>query len=139
MKFQRNLREEVSINLTPLIDVVFLLLIFFMITTTFSRETSLQINLPEASGEPVEAPPAQMEILVTEDGRFAVNGKLLSDATPRTLTQALLEAAGDNTAIPLVITADARALHQSVVTAMDAVAQAGFSQLHIATRPTDTD
>ena len=138
MKFDRHLKEEVSVNLTPLIDVVFLLLIFFMVTTTFTRDTNLLINLPEAQGQPAEITPERIEVLVSRSGGYAVNGRALVNSQLDTLMRAIEEVAGGDTAIPLVITADAEATHQSVVSAMDAVARLGFSRINIATREPDT-
>lgn len=139
MKFRRRHREEPMINLTALIDVVFLLLIFFMVTTTFNRETRLAVNLPEADAEASEAVPDQLEIAVDADGRYAVNGRLLADRQPGTLQSALQEEAGDDRGVPVVLVADAEATHQSVVTAMDVLGQAGFSRLSIATRQATGD
>lgn len=134
MKFQRTLKEEVSVNLTPLIDVVFLLLIFFMVTTTFTRDSNLLINLPEANGQATEEVPLRIEILIAVNGAYSVNGQNLINTQLETLTRAIEEiSAGDNT-LPITITADAETTHQSVVTAMDAVARLGFSRLSIATR-----
>ncbi len=135
MKFDRPINnEEVSVNLTPLIDVVFLLLIFFMVTTTFTRDTNLLINLPEASGEILEATPEQIEILVAQNGEYSINGRGLVNTQLSTLMEALEEiSAGDNS-LPIIITADANVAYQSVVTVMDAVSQLGFSRLNIATR-----
>lgn len=139
MKFQRQPKEQVSVNLTPLIDVVFLLLIFFMVTTTFNRESHLQVTLPEAKGENTEPVPQQIEILITRNGDYSVNGRALVNSRLETLKRALEEiSAGDN-GIPMVITADAQTSHQSVVTAMDAVGQLGFSRLSIATSQPDQD
>ena len=139
MKFKRSNREELSINLTPLIDVVFLLLIFFMVTTTFSRETRLLVNLPEANAQEPESTPVQLEVLVALDGRYAINGRNLVDNQLSTLLRGLeLESGGDRS-LPVLLLADAEATHQSVVTAMDAIGQAGFSRLSIATqRPGET-
>ena len=134
MKFQRSLKEEVNVNLTPLIDVVFLLLIFFMVTTTFSRNTNLLINLPEASGQPSESEAIEIEILVAENGSYSVNGRQLENTQIETLMRTVTEVSGGDSTTPLIITADANTSHQSVVTAMDAVAQLGFSSLNIATR-----
>jgi len=134
MKFQRSLKEEVSVNMTPLIDVVFLLLIFFMVTTTFSRNTNLLINLPKATGQLTEAQPEEIEILVAQTGTYSVNGRQLINTEMETLMRTVAEVSGGDTSIPLVITADANATHQSVVTVMDAVAQLGFTSLNIATR-----
>ncbi len=134
MKFRRQQREEVGINLTPLIDVVFLLLIFFMVSTTFTRETQLSIDLPEAEGKPREQVEKSIEILVDETGRYRVNGKPLVDNRMRTLQAAIYSIASGDTTLPMSITADADATHQSVVRAMDAAGQMGFVHLSITTR-----
>ena len=127
-------REELSINITPLIDVVFLLLIFFMITTTFNRETRLQLTLPKTQVELMESQPAQIEIVVAKDGKYTVNGRGLLDRRTETLRQVLeLESQGDLN-IPVLLIADAEATHQSVITVMDVVGQSGFLRLNIATQ-----
>ena len=135
MKFRRQQREEVGINLTPLIDIVFLLLIFFMVSTTFTRETQLSIDLPEAEGKPREqAMTGEIEILVDESGRYRVNGSPLVDARMRTLQAAIYKISSGDTTLPMTITADAQAAHQDVVRAMDAAGQMGFVHLSITTR-----
>ena len=134
MKFKRSIRGELSINITPLIDVVFLLLIFFMVTTTFSRETRLLVNLPEANAELVESQSAQIEIIVAREGNYVINGRPLVDNRFETLIRGLeLESEGDRD-LSIILIADAEATHQSVVTAMDAIWQSGFSRLNIATQ-----
>jgi biopolymer transport protein ExbD len=134
LKFRRQRREDVGINLTPLIDVVFLLLIFFMVSTTFTRETQLSIDLPEAKGKPREALSEQIEILVDESGGYRVNGRALVDARLRTLQAAIYKESNGDTTLPMIITADAQAHHQYVVRAMDAAGQMGFVHLSITTR-----
>ena len=134
MKFRRQHTEEVGINLTPLIDVVFLLLIFFMVSTTFTRETQLSIDLPEAEGTVKETSELQIEILVDESGSYRVNGKGLVDNSMRTLQAAIYKISSGDTTLPMVITADADAAHQYVVRAMDAAGQMGFVHLSITTR-----
>jgi biopolymer transport protein ExbD len=134
LKFRRQRREEVGINLTPLIDVVFLLLIFFMVSTTFTRETQLSIDLPEAEGKAVEATEEQIEILIDESGRYRINGKGLVDNRMRTLQAAIYKISAGDTTLPMIITADAQAAHQDVVRAMDAAGQMGFVHLSITTR-----
>ena len=134
MKFRRLHREEVGINLTPLIDVVFLLLIFFMVSTTFTRETQLSIDLPEAAGSTSEAREEQIEILIDESGSYRVNGQGLVDNRMRTLQAAIYKLSAGDTTLPMVITADADAAHQYVVRAMDAAGQMGFVHLSITTR-----
>lgn len=134
MKFPRRMVEDPSINLTPLIDVVFLLLIFFMVTTTFTRESRLTVDLPEANAQPVPNTTEPVEIVVSQSGRYTVDGRVLSDNQGSTLSRELLAAAGGERSVPVLLVADAEASHQSVVTAMDAIGQAGFSRLSIATR-----
>tara|TARA_R110001599_G_scaffold325504_1_gene537642 strand:- start:11864 stop:12265 length:402 start_codon:yes stop_codon:yes gene_type:complete len=124
----------VGINLTPLIDVVFLLLIFFMVSTTFTRETQLSIDLPEAEGTVKETSEQQIEILVDEAGTYRVNGHGLVDSHMRTLQAAIYKISAGDTTLPMVITADADATHQYVVRAMDAAGQMGFVHLSITTR-----
>ena len=141
MQFRRQLRAEDAINLTPLIDVVFLLLIFFMVSTTFTKESHLSINLPEASGDPQAERPEDVEILINADGSYAVNGRALVNAELITLLSALDTINSDNNAenTPLIITADANSSHEAVVRAMDAAGQAGFVQLSITTQNASTD
>lgn len=135
MRFPRKPREPVDINLAPLIDVVFILLLFFVVTTTFTRETQLKVDLPEAvSGEQVQAEvKAALEILIGVDGSFALNGKSLSKNDLTTLMEALRQESGGDKSIPVVLSADAKSPHQAVVTAMDAAAKLGFAQLRITT------
>ena len=104
MKFERQLNEEVSVNLTPLIDVVFLLLIFFMVTTTFTRDTNLLINLPEASGELMDMSPDQIEVMVAQNGSYAVNGRGLVNTQLTTLMDAIEEMSGGDRSLPVIIT-----------------------------------
>jgi len=134
LKFRVQRREEVSINLTPLIDIVFLLLIFFMVSTTFTRETQLSIDLPEAEGQSRETVEEGIEILVDESGQYRVNGQALVDKRMRTLQAAIYKISAGDTTMPMTITADAQAAHQDVVQAMDAAGQMGFIHLSITTR-----
>jgi biopolymer transport protein ExbD len=134
LKFRRQQHDEVGINLTPLIDVVFLLLIFFMVSTTFTRETQLSIDLPEAQGTPLETVEEQIEILVNETGNYRVNGKELVDNHMRTLQAAIYKVSTGDTTMPMIISADAQAAHEDVVQAMDAAGQMGFVHLSITTQ-----
>lgn len=134
MKFRRRNRDELSINVTPLIDVVFLLLIFFMVTTTFTRETRLAVNLPEADAVLAQEMPEQIELVVAMNGAYALNGNMLVDSEPATLMRGLEQLAGEERGIPVLLIADAEATHQAVVTAMDALARMGFNRFSIATR-----
>jgi biopolymer transport protein ExbD len=134
MKFRRNLKQSVDINLTPLIDMVFLLLIFFMVTTTFNRDGRLLVTLPEANGDQLQQTDLRIELIITEEGGYLVNGDELAGSDIETLKQALSTAGNGDVSIPITITADAKTTHQAVVTAMDAAAQLGFTKLNIATR-----
>lgn len=134
MKFRRQRLDDVSVNLTPLIDVVFLLLIFFMVSTTFTRETQLSIDLPEAQGQVKESTGEEVEILIDEGGGYRVNGQGLVDNHMRTLQAAIYKISAGDTAMPMIITADAQAAHEDVVRAMDAAGQMGFVHLSITTR-----
>ncbi len=136
MKFSRRGRHEASVELTPLIDVVFLLLIFFMVSTTFIRETQLKIDLPEAAGELQEIEEEVIEITVDRVGDYAVNDRLLVDNDLLTLIRALEQVveAGGSSGSRLIITADANAAHQSVVRAMDAAGKVGLTRISITTQ-----
>ncbi len=134
MKFPRKPREPVDINLAPLIDVVFILLLFFVVTTTFTRETQLKVDLPEAvSGTPPEVVKTPLEILVAVDGSFALNGKSLSKNDLATLMEALRVESGGDQSLPVTLSADGQSPHQAVVTAMDAASKLGFAHLRITT------
>jgi biopolymer transport protein ExbD len=127
-------QEEPDLNLTPLIDVVLLLLIFFMVSTTFVDESRIKIQLPQASADPVTTPQRDpIEITVTASGEFRVDGKTLLNTSPATLSAAVSKVAGERRDLPVTIRADARATHQSVVTAMDVVGRLGFRAINIAT------
>ncbi|WPC03647.1 ExbD/TolR family protein [Pseudomonas sp. MBLB4123] len=135
MKFRRKPRENVEINLASLIDVVFILLLFFVVTTTFTRETQLKVDLPEAaSGTPPEQTELkQLEVLIAADGSYALNGRQLLKSDLEGLSAALIkESEGDNS-LPLTISADAKTPHQAVITAMDAAGKLGFAHLRITT------
>jgi biopolymer transport protein ExbD len=135
VKFRRKPRENIEINLASLIDVVFILLLFFVVTTTFNRETQLKVDLPEAASgeqpEPTEL--KQLEIGISADGRYAVNDQPLLRNDLDGLVAALQkESSGDNS-LPLTISADGKTPHQAVVTAMDAAGKLGFSHLRLTT------
>jgi len=134
LKFQRKQREEVDLNLTSLIDVVLLLLIFFMMSTKFIDESRLQVRLPAAGVQPDESSVKEtVEIEVTAEGSYRVGGRDLVNNSPDTLATALARASNGNRAQPITIRADARAVHQSVVTAMDVAGRLGYRQINIAT------
>jgi biopolymer transport protein ExbD len=142
MNFRRHRRrEDWGVDLTPLIDVVFLLLIFFMVSTTFIRETQLRIDLPEASGQPAEQEPDTIEITVDARGDYSVDDRLLLRSDLETLLRALEEVVEGRTRKEqrVIITADANASHQSVVRAMDAAGKVGLSRISITTRQPEAE
>jgi len=134
VKFRKERKEPVGVNLTPLIDIVFLLLIFFMVSTSFTRETQLQIDLPEASGEAASSDGDVMTLLVNRGGAYAINGRTLAASDKETLQKGLNLAAEGDFQQSLLIVADANATHQSVVTAMDVAGRLGFVNLRISTQ-----
>ena len=105
-----------------------------MVTTTFTRETRLQVNLPEAEAEFRSTQSERLEIVVSRDGSFALNGQTLVNGRVETLLRSLALESDGNLDLPVIIVADSQASHQSVVTAMDAIGQAGFARLSIATK-----
>jgi biopolymer transport protein ExbD len=137
MKFRRRPRTDIAIELIPLVDVVLVLLLFFMVSTTFVRQSELKVELPEASSNPQQVDTTVVEIAISADGEYAVNGRLLVDNQLPTLMRALREAVGGDTSKHLVINADSDARHQAVVRAMDAAGQLGLIHLSITTRSPD--
>jgi len=135
VNFRSKKREDVSVDLTPLIDVVFLLLIFFMVSTTFTKETHLEIDLPESSAEASASDPVEIiEIVVSSNGSYSLNGHSLINNQLDTLKRAIQKESKGDTQLPMVITADATVAHEYVVRAMDAAGQLGFSKLSITTK-----
>ncbi len=133
MKFQsRSQIEDPNINLTSLIDVVFLLLIFFMVSTTFDTTSQLKIKLPEASENTNQKPAQKLTLLIDAEGKFYLNARELTNSKSATL-EAALERALEGTKRPIVIQSDAGSPVQSLVTAMDVVGQLGLPQVSVAT------
>lgn len=133
MKFTKKDSDEADINLTSLIDVVFILLIFFMVTTTFVKEAKVSVNLPKASQEPIKNQAQPYEVMIDSKGNYYVAGKSLDSRQPAALKQALQEVSRNNKDKPLILRADANTPHQAVVTAMDVAAQLGLVKMSIAT------
>lgn len=134
MKLQHHSTEEPTVDLTSLIDVVFLLLLFFMVSTTFEHQALLKVDLPEASAvEDRSEVPDNLELVIDSEGRMFLNDQRLADSDERTLRAAIEQAVGDERTLPLVLRADRLTPHHFVVTAMDVAAQMGFSNLSIAT------
>jgi len=134
MKLSLRAKAEPEVNLTSLIDVVLLLLVFFMVSTSFVKQSQISIRLPEAeSAAIVEEVTEQLDIMITEQGTFLVNGRELINNRPETIRNALQKLSGGNTRLPLTISADANTAHQYVVTAMDVAGKLGFVKVSIAT------
>jgi len=132
--FFRQKKQEITVNLTPLIDVVFLLLIFFMVSSTFTRETQIKLDLPKASVEPLETKIDSLEISIDKEGRYFVNGERVVNRTIETLKKAISSILEENPQVSVIISADANTPYQSVVTAMDATSQLGIQNLKMATQ-----
>ncbi|HRJ53244.1 MAG TPA: biopolymer transporter ExbD [Candidatus Thiothrix moscowensis] len=135
MKFRTRERTHSGVDLTSLIDVVFMLLIFFMVTTTFDKNAELKIELPTASNTASTAVQDKLELLIDGQGRYYINGREVLNNQPETLFQAMsqtLEDLGNNTP-PLVISADANVDYQAVVTAMDIAGRLGLTNFSLAT------
>jgi biopolymer transport protein ExbD len=127
-------KAEPEVNMTSLIDVVLLLLIFFMVSTSFVKQSQISIRLPQAdSAAVVDDVPQQLDVMITEQGTFLVNGRELVNNRPETIRNALEKVSNGNTTLPLTISADANARHQFVVTAMDVAGKMGFVRISIAT------
>ena len=134
MKLSLRPRIQPEVNLTSLIDVVFLLLIFFMVSTSFVQQSQVSIRLPEAeSTAVVEEVPEQIDIMITATGIYLVNGRELINNRAETIRNALQKVSAGRNDLPLTISADANAKHQDVVTAMDVAARLGFTRIGIAT------
>ncbi len=135
MNFRKGLSDEVEVNLTPLIDVVFLLLIFFMVTTTFDRDAKIKINLPTTTNAvTTPAKNKTLEILIDNQGKYFVDGREILNNKPETLFRAMSQILDQREKNPpLVISADANANYQSVVTAMDIAGRLGLTNFSMAT------
>ena len=134
MKLNLRPRTQPEVNMTSLIDVVLLLLIFFMVSTSFVKQSQITISLPEAeSPSVVEETPNQIDIMITETGTVLVNGRELLNNRADTIRNALQKTSNGDNSVPLTISADANAKHQFVVTAMDVAGRLGFTRINIAT------
>jgi biopolymer transport protein ExbD len=135
MDFRRRRSEEPEINLIPFIDVLLVVLIFLMLSTTYSRYSELQINLPVADAEQMKERPTEILVSVAADGRYAINRNPIEGRSIELLSAALRQAAGVPGNAPVVIvSADALSAHQSVINVMDAARRAGLSKLTFATQ-----
>jgi len=136
MNFRPGSRDEPEINLIPFIDVLLVVLIFLMLSTTYSKYTELQVRLPVADADQTSSRPTEVLISVSADGRYAVNGSVVETGNVPSLAQAMAEAAkGDDNSV-VVINADAAASHQAVVSVMDAARRTGLAHIAFATQTT---
>ncbi len=134
MRLNLRPRTQPEVNLTSLIDVVLLLLIFFMVSTSFVKQSQIAISLPQAdSSAIVEEAPERIDIMITETGTFLINGRELINSRAETVRNALQRVSGGDNSLPLTISADANAKHQDVVKAMDVSGRLGFTRISIAT------
>lgn len=139
MRRSRASRREATVELTPLIDVVFLLLIFFMVSTSFVQNQALNVDLPQANGYAKAKEDLFINVVVQQNGRYEIEGSIVVDTSlqglAKTLQAVVEKNAARRTSLPVVISADATATHQSVVRVMDACAQVGLTQISLATQP----
>jgi biopolymer transport protein ExbD len=134
MNFQRGrTREEPEINLIPMIDVLLVILIFMMVTTTYAKFSELQINLPQASGDQSTPQPNQINVSVDASEHYAINNLITPFIDVDTLAQALRKASGDQLDPTIIINADAKAPHQSVINIMEAARVAGYGRITFTT------
>jgi len=144
MKFQRKKREKLDITLISMIDVLFVLLLFFMVSTTFNQHTQVNIKLPEANGEDAEQDPKMVTLTIDADGTYYLNGDdglphELIDQKRESLKRELSKLAEHSRDLPFVINADGKTPHQAVITALDIAGQVGFSRITFASQPSKTE
>ena len=135
MNFQRRQnQEEPEINLIPMIDVLLVVLIFLMVTTTYSKFSELQINLPQANGDVTKTKPSQITVSVDALGNYQVNNTAITFSNVQSLAQILKQAAKGSADTVIVINADAKTTHQSVINVMEAGREAGLTRITFATQ-----
>jgi biopolymer transport protein ExbD len=139
MKFQPKQPEEVDLNITPLIDVVFLLLIFFMVSTTFDHESEVNITLPKASKEIAQAKPDAINVAIDNESRIFINKNELVNSQISTIKEALYDISADLEDAPIIISADEETPYQVVIRTMDAARQLGLVKITFATRINEED
>lgn len=134
MNFKRQVKAEEGVNLTPLIDVVFLLLIFFMVSSSLTKPNHLKIDLPEAEGELQPVHKQQIDIVVDAQGGYSVNGTLLVNNQIETLRRAIEEVSGGDNKIPFIITGDSKSSYQSIISVMSLANEMGFVNFSMTTK-----
>jgi biopolymer transport protein ExbD len=134
MNFRGRSRDEPDINLIPFIDVLLVVLIFLMLSTTYSKFTELQVRLPTADAQAQRDYAKEMIVAVSSDGRYVVNQTLVPDRRVESLMLAMQQTAGVGPETVVIISADAAAAHQSVITVMEAARRSGLAQITFATQ-----
>jgi biopolymer transport protein ExbD len=134
MKFRKPVVEPIELNLTPMIDCLLFLVVFLLLSTTFNKYSRLNLILPQATGVPEQNTKNRLEINVSAEGRYAINGAAVSGTDEASLRQALRQVAGTDRQRPLTLAADGRAPHQAVVRVMDVAGKLGFVSMNISTR-----
>jgi biopolymer transport protein ExbD len=132
MNFRSKHDDAPEINLIPFIDVLLVVIIFLMLSTTYARFTELQVNLPEASASPTQERPAQIIVAVSAEGRYAVDGQSIDGRSIEMLTARLLASAKQSPSPTVIVSADAAAAHQSVINVLDAARRAGLLKITFA-------
>ena len=139
MNLQPGDEDEPEVNLPPLIDVVFLLLIFFMVSTTFEQQSRIQIELPEATATPAETEDESLEIVIDAQGRYFIGERQVVNSEVKTLKSAISKAVEGRESITVIIRSDASTPYQAVITALDATSQLGLTQISLATSAIEED
>ena len=134
MKFKRSQVEDIHINLTPMIDCLLFILVFLLLSTTFSQQSRINLTLPDAQGVPPKQFDHKIEIMVDSTGHYSVNGQALSSQDVADLSTAIKQVAQDRRDFMFIIAADAKATHQDVIRVMDVAGQLGFVNVNISTK-----
>ncbi len=137
MNFRPGSRDEPEINLIPFIDILLVVLIFLMLTTTYSKFTELQVRLPTADADAPKQAPQEIIVAISSDGRYSIGGQLLQAPSVDAIAAALQSAGNGRSDVVVVISADAAAAHQNVIHVMDAARRSGLSQITFATQSGD--
>lgn len=138
MNFQRGKRsEELEMNLVPLIDVLLVIIIFLIVSATFTKNNELEINLPTAEAIASKEKPVSIEVGIDAVGKMTVDGKILSEVTIAAISEALKSAVDGRATPTIIINADAKSTHQSVVDVMEASRSAGYTHITFATQTVD--
>ena len=134
MKFKRSQVEDIHINLTPMIDCMLFILVFLLLSTTFSQQSRINLTLPDAQGVPPKQFDQKIEIMVDSTGHYSVNGQAISSKEVPDLSAAIRQASNDRKDMMFVIAADSAATHQDVIRVMDVAGQLGFVNINISTK-----